>query len=62
MMNTRANVRLIRIIKLAAKKVMIKLNGSFKPYAPRIRSMPKTKKKMEIKRHSTWAAHQRYFI
>ncbi len=41
-----ASVRLIKIIKLAAKNVMIKLNGSFRAvYAPIIKLMPKPKKK-----------------
>ncbi|MCF6246983.1 MAG: hypothetical protein L3J69_06430 [Desulfobacula sp.] len=50
------------MMKLAEKKVMMKLNGSLSEYDPIKRSMPNTKKKALMRAMATWETHHRYFI
>jgi len=56
------SARLIKITKLAAKKVMIKLYGSFNEYAPSKRSIPKIKKNPQTTVIKICKSHQPYFI
>jgi len=58
--NTRAT--LMSKIKLAAKNVMMKLNGSFSEYDPIRRSIPKIVKNRQMTIRPICRHHQAYFI
>ncbi len=54
-----ARAMLIRIINDAAKKVIIKLNGSLSEYAPNSITTPKCIKKIHIKIRLSWSKNHK---